>query len=283
MRQPKKVLLRQAFTLIELMVVIGILALLISILLPSLNAAREFGRRTKCAANLHNLGLALQHYANDNEGKMPKTAPSTLKWRQVGRYDEQDDLLDPSLNQGNLRPLYMLIRQDYSVPAQFICPSTADSPMNVDDVRAFYDFRRRHNISYSYQNSWDWAPKLTDSLNLAVIGDRNPLIKFEYRPLGTQNESSDFGKVNDAVDPQQCVSPTVPESANSPNHGGAGQNILFVGGNVKWFSTPKAGGNIDGVVDNVYTKHDGSEWGAPMTEDIFKQGPFDRRDSMLVP
>ena len=60
-----------AFTLVELLVVIGIIALLISILLPSLNRAREAAKAVKCAANLHSLGNALQIYLQDNKGMCP--------------------------------------------------------------------------------------------------------------------------------------------------------------------------------------------------------------------
>ncbi|MDB5295169.1 MAG: hypothetical protein JWO31_1152 [Phycisphaerales bacterium] len=58
------------FTLVELLVVIGIIALLVSILLPSLNAAREQANTVKCLSNLRQLGVAMAAYTAENKGHM---------------------------------------------------------------------------------------------------------------------------------------------------------------------------------------------------------------------
>lgn len=58
----------RGFTLVELLVVIGIIALLISILLPAINQARVTANRIKCATNLRSLGQVALQYANENKG-----------------------------------------------------------------------------------------------------------------------------------------------------------------------------------------------------------------------
>lgn len=60
-----------AFTLVELLVVIGIIAVLISLLLPSLNRARQMASRTACASNLRQIGIAMLTYTNENRGFLP--------------------------------------------------------------------------------------------------------------------------------------------------------------------------------------------------------------------
>src|SRR3954464_13275636 len=62
----------KAFTLVELLVVIGIIALLISILLPVLSSARRTAARTACANQLRQVALAAIMYSTDNKGFIPE-------------------------------------------------------------------------------------------------------------------------------------------------------------------------------------------------------------------
>ncbi len=62
---------RKGFTLIELLVVIAIIAILMAILMPALNIAREQGKRAVCLSHLKQLNLAWIQYADDFDGKIP--------------------------------------------------------------------------------------------------------------------------------------------------------------------------------------------------------------------
>ena len=68
---------RRAFTLVELLVVIGIIALLIAILLPALSKARGAANTAACLSNLRTIGQAMMLYASENKGAIPGSAHTT--------------------------------------------------------------------------------------------------------------------------------------------------------------------------------------------------------------
>lgn len=77
---------KTAFTLVELLVVIGIIAVLVSILMPSLNKARESAKAVQCQSNLKQVGQMMYQFANMNDGRFPgggKIDGVSMVWAEI--------------------------------------------------------------------------------------------------------------------------------------------------------------------------------------------------------
>lgn len=140
---------RGGFTLIELLVVVAIIALLISILLPSLARAREIAKRTQCAANLSGMGRSCLTYAEGEKGSMPVTyydPGSTINTTTLFGHnsDKPDGPTTPAqagTTGSSARSYFKLLmggRRAYMQPKQFICPSAQATLTHRRDGPAIY-------------------------------------------------------------------------------------------------------------------------------------------------
>ena len=121
----------RGFTLIELLVVIAVLALLLSIVMPSLAKAKEFARRTVCLAHLGQLGLICVTYAQDNNDGFPNYTGWPNRNGNPGVQSSDPRIIFDNFN-ADARPIWVGYVADYTIEEStdiFYCPSeTGVSP-----------------------------------------------------------------------------------------------------------------------------------------------------------
>jgi prepilin-type N-terminal cleavage/methylation domain-containing protein len=123
----------KGFTLVELLVVIAIIGILVSLLLPAVQAAREASRRSQCSNNIRQMGLGLHNYHD-----VYKSLPPSRWGGSSGRVFSAHGLLLPFVEQQNIRDL-IDFNQFWDSPANaparaahvasFICPSDPQSSL----------------------------------------------------------------------------------------------------------------------------------------------------------
>ena len=131
---------RSGFTLMELLVALGILAVLIGILAPKVARMREVERRTRCTDNLRKLGWAMSQYGKDSRDELPRVIYDQAQHPRSFTAFTGPDASSPFTADSTVAPndvtasLWLLIRGGYisseyaPASAVFICPSSGDSP-----------------------------------------------------------------------------------------------------------------------------------------------------------
>jgi type II secretory pathway pseudopilin PulG len=188
--------------LVELLVVIAIIALLVSILLPALSQAKEQAKRSICASNQHQLGVAMNLYAHENDDYMPPCYAES----QYFPYLVYNSASGKAYNLGTLYETYLA-----NEPMLYFCPSatsvfhTYDKPENPwfenwqsgmpPFTRSSYYYFTREKVfqdaAWAQSNgAWGWniKKKIEDLANQTVLCD-NMYIPDDYphRPSRGQN------------------------------------------------------------------------------------------------
>jgi prepilin-type processing-associated H-X9-DG protein len=226
-----------AFTLVELLVVIGIIALLISILLPALSGAQQRAYRLKCSSNLRQIGQGLLLYANDNRGVYPRTPANTGTGFTCFTGAAAIDPFGPDGPNPNdvSAALFLLVRNCDLNPEVFTCPSANQEKdtLNNQPSSKRSNFTSERNLSYSYANPYPAEP--TVGLGYKLNGN----VAADFAIAADRNDGDAVLTVvsNSAASEQRKI--------NSRNHDQDGQNVLFNDGHVEWSAHSFVGANRD--------------------------------------
>ncbi len=210
----------RGFTLIELLVVIAVIAILAALLLPALSAAKQRAWTTQCLSNLHQIGIGMKIFADDNTECFPESG-TTIYWGAT-------DVAPPV---GSGKPGWM--QQIFTYVGNtnvYNCPANVVLPL---DIRGPFNYFNGARAAYIANNDQFAAAEGTRILFPSAY-----VLSGDTCGLPNDSDSDNFDPLDADKDDyvQNCVggpdngSPSMFWQIHS-----SGQNILFADGHSKWY------------------------------------------------
>jgi prepilin-type N-terminal cleavage/methylation domain-containing protein len=234
---------KKGFTLVELLVVIGIIAVLIGILLPTLTKAREAASRAACLSNIRELGNIFRIYANNNRDACPIGYMSSKNFNYFLNWNNTNGT---KVVMAGLIAYQRLTQQ----PKVFYCPTVADPQFSYDTPQNPWVFDKNPpdihlttpiagsnhcRMSYNVRPSAAWLPSpvgSTDPRNYMPMPDPQPNNTIPPTSL-TATAVFAFPKLS-SLKNKALASDLLIEKSYIQNTHKSGINVIYANGSGQW-------------------------------------------------
>ena len=245
--------LRRAFTLVELLVTLAIIAILAALLLPALASGKAQGRRAACLSNLRQMGIAIQCYAQDYNGDIPygpKAPPFTSPmdfYTSTGAPTSLISLgsgtpLGQPVALGLLLPQYLC-----DEPKVLFCPAS-DQSINADTQlakvgvgQAQCSYYYRHGGNTNLFDAYGVAPPPSQHILLDNLGDNRNGLPIRALVIDTQflcgPEGATYGILPSTHHQQQIENILFSDGHALTQQNGDGRYTFNFGTNVNAFTS----------------------------------------------
>ncbi len=234
---------RAGFTLVELLVVIAIIAVLVAMLLPALSRARDSATRVACMSNLHQIGLGIVMYANDNRGLVPAWGYNGFGYAEYSATGSWYDgtTWNAGTGLGLVYPRYVnsfkvmycpIAPRAFYSAAYYWNPNPFSSPGGSPNLG--YTYVAGVGLSSPFPDNGLAAYKRLREKERALVGDMIYLSASDYL---TNHPPQDFGQSRIAPD---------------------GANFVYTDGTVRWSICKRGYSGVNLWLNGVYI--DGQGW-----------------------